>query len=126
VPSFKLQPVDADLVVMRTLSLVSLLAALAVGGYLLSAQMRSTGPTSKTGSAAIAEAGSEVATLNLQQASLALEQFRTQSATYVGAPVGGFGVQLARADSASYCVQTLRAPVTHLAGPGGTPAPGAC
>jgi hypothetical protein len=111
---------------MRTLSLLSLLAALAVGGYLLSAQMRSTGPTSKTGSAAIAAAGSEVATLNLQQAAVALEQFRAQSSTYVGASVGEFGVQLARADAGSYCVQTLRAPVTHLAGPGGTPAPGAC
>jgi hypothetical protein len=111
---------------MRTLSLVSLLAALAVGGYLLSAQMRSAGPTSKTGSAAIAEAGSEVGTLNLQQSALALEQFRAANATYVGAALGGFGVQLSRADAASYCVQTLRAPVTHLAGPGGTPAPGAC
>ena len=110
----------------KLFGLVSLLAALAVGGYLLSAQMGTTGPTSRTGSAAIAEAGNEVSTLNLQQAALALEQFRLQDATYAGAELGGFGVVLRRADATSYCVETLRAPVAHLAGPGGTAASGPC
>jgi hypothetical protein len=106
--------------------LVSLLAALAVGGYLLSAQLGTTGPTSKTGSVAISEAGGEVSTLNLQQAALALEQFRLQGATYAGADLAEFGVVLRRADTTSYCIDSLRAPVFHLAGPGGTAAPGAC
>lgn len=110
----------------RTFALLSLVLGLAVGGYLLSAQLRATGPTSKTGSSAIAEAGSEVATLNLQQAALALEQFRAANGTYLGADLAGFGVQPVRADAVSYCVQTLRAPVSHLAGPGGTAAAGAC
>jgi hypothetical protein len=112
--------------VIRSLGLVSLLAALALGGYLATQQMKSTGPSSPTSSRAIDQAGGEVSTLNLQQAALALEQFRAESGSYAGAALGGFAVQLARADAASYCVQTLRSPVSHLAGPGGTPAPGAC
>ena len=110
----------------RSLSLVSLLIALAVGGWVLSQQLRSTGPSSPTASQAIAEAGSDVTTLNLQQAALALDQFRAEGGTYAGAALGGFGVALSRADAASYCVETLRAPVSHLAGPGGVSAPGAC
>jgi hypothetical protein len=110
----------------KVFGLVSLLAALAVGGYLLSVQLRTTGPTSKTGSAAIAEAGNEVSALNLQQAALALEQFRLQGATYVGADLAGFAVALRRADATSYCIESLRAPVSHLVGPGGTAAPGPC
>jgi hypothetical protein len=110
----------------KLFGLVSLLAALAVGGYLVSAQMGTSGPTSKTGSSAIAEAGNEVSTLNLQQAALALEQARTASGTYSGAQVGGFGVVLRRADASSYCVETIRAPASHLAGPGGTRVAGRC
>lgn len=110
----------------KLFGLVSLLAALAVGGYLLSAQMRTTGTTGKTASAAISKAGGEVSTLNLQQAALALEQFRLQGGTYAGAELGGFAVALRRADATSYCVETLRAPVSHLAGPGGTAASGSC
>lgn len=110
----------------RSLGLVTLVVALAVSGYLVSRQLGSTGPSSPTASQAIAEAGDAVGTLNLQQAALALEQFRAQSGSYAGAALGGFAVQLTRADAASYCVQTLRDPVSHLAGPGGTPADGPC
>ena len=110
----------------RTFGLLSLVLALAVAGYLLSQQLASNGPTSPTASRAISEAGSEVSTLNLQQAALALEQFRAANGTYFGADLAGFGVQAVRADAGSYCVQTLRAPLSHLAGPGGTPAAGAC
>jgi len=110
----------------RFVGLVSLLAALAVGGYLLSAQLGSTGPTSKTGSSAIVEAGNEVSTLNLQQAALALEQFRLQNGTYAGSDVGGFGVALRRADATSYCIESVRVPASHMMGPGGTPASGPC
>jgi hypothetical protein len=111
---------------MRTISLVSLLTALAVGGYLVSAQWRSAGPTSETASTAAAVAGGEVGTLNLQQAALALEQHRAATGGYAGAELGGFGVVLRSADSSSYCVATVRAPVFHLAGPGGAPTAGGC
>lgn len=110
----------------RTLGLLSLVLALAAAGYLLSQQLKSTGPTSPTASRVIADAGDEVATLNLQQAALALEQFRTANGTYFGADLAGFSVQAVHADATTYCVQALRAPVSHLAGPGGTPAAGAC
>jgi hypothetical protein len=110
----------------RFFGLVSLLAALAVGGYLVSAQMGTTGPTSKTGSSAIAEAGDEVGTLNLQQAALALEQFKLESGTYAGAQLGGFAAVLRRADATAYCVETVRAPVSHVTGPGGMLASGPC
>jgi hypothetical protein len=112
--------------VIRTLGFVSLLAALAIGGYVMSAQLRTSGPTSPAASTAITAAGAEVGALNLQQAALALEQFRAESGSYAGAALGGFAVILRRADSSAYCVETARAPVTHLAGPGGTPATGPC
>jgi hypothetical protein len=110
----------------RTVGLLSLVLALAAAGYLVSRQLQSTGPTSPTASRAFEDAGTEVGTLNLQQAALALEQFRTENGTYFGADLGGFGVHAVRADAGSYCLETLRAPVSHLAGPGGTPAAGAC
>ncbi|MFL5931908.1 MAG: hypothetical protein ACJ75P_11670 [Gaiellaceae bacterium] len=65
-------------------------------------------------------------TRNLQQAGLALEQFRLENGSYAGADVRGFGVALRRADATSYCVESVRAPASHLTGPGGTPASGAC
>jgi hypothetical protein len=117
----------ADLIFMtRSLGLVSLVLALAVVGYLASRQMGSTGPSSPAASQAIVDAGNEVAALNLQQAALTLEQHRAATGSYLAADLGALGVALARADAASYCVQTTREPVTHLAGPGGTPAAGSC
>jgi hypothetical protein len=110
----------------RLLGLVTLLAALVFAGYLVRAQMSATGPTGKTGSRAIAEAGDAVDALNLQQAATALEQVRAGSGTYVGAQLDGLGVVLRRADASSYCLETARAPAAHLAGPGGTPSPGGC
>lgn len=123
----KLCVVVADLWRMtRSLGLVSLLLALAAAGYVVSQQLKSTGPSSPTASRALAEAGSEVATLNLQQAALALEQHRAATGAYAGAQLGGFGVVLRSADAGSYCVETGRAPVFHLAGPGGIAASGSC
>jgi hypothetical protein len=111
---------------MRTLGLVSMLAVLAVGGYLVSAQWRSGGPTSETTSTAAAVAGGKVATLNLQQAALALEQHRAATGGYAGAQLDGFGVVLRSADAGSYCVETMGAPVFHVAGPGGIATSGSC
>jgi hypothetical protein len=110
----------------RSLGIVSLVVALAAVGYIATRQLDSTGPSSPTASQAVAAAGNEVATINLQQAALALEQHRAATGSYAGAALGGFGVGLARADATAYCVQATRSPVSHLAGPGGTPAPGGC
>jgi hypothetical protein len=58
------------------------------------------------------------------EASLAAQ--RTVSGTYAGTPVQP-PLTLVRADVASYCLQlTQGVVVQHLAGPGGTPQPGAC
>ena len=58
------------------------------------------------------------------EASLAAR--RTVSGTYAGTPVQP-PITLVRADATSYCLQlTQGAVLQHLAGPGGTPEPGAC
>ncbi len=112
----------------RGLGIVSLLAALAVGGYLFSAQWRSSGPTSPAASTAVEAAEQVAAGVNLQQAATAMEQFRAANGTYAGADLGGSGgVVLLRADASSYCLQAASgAAVLHLAGPGGAPAAGPC
>jgi hypothetical protein len=58
------------------------------------------------------------------QASLDAQRIATGS--YAGAAVQP-PITLVRADIASYCLQLEQGAVLqHLAGPGGTPAPGAC
>lgn len=58
------------------------------------------------------------------EASLAAQ--RTVTGSYAGTPVQP-PITLVRADAASYCLQLERGAVLqHLAGPGGTPQPGAC
>jgi hypothetical protein len=120
-------PVCADpFHVIRSLGFVSLVAAVSVGGYLASAQLRSSGPTGAGASTALAAVRAEAGTVNLQQAALALEQHRAATGGYAAAQLGGFGVVLRSADAGSYCVETVRAPMFHLAGPDGTAAAGSC
>ena len=106
---------------VRGLSLLSLLVALLVGGWLLTAQQSS--PSRATATQAVDEAQQAAAGIAFQQAQARLEQFHALNATYAGASLAGFGVTLARADAASYCIQTATA---HLAGPGGSAGPGPC
>lgn len=106
---------------VRGLSLVSLLVALLVGGWLLTPQHSS--PSRATATHAVAEAEQTANGLAFQQASSQLEQFHALNGTYAGASLAGFGVTLARANAGSYCIQTATA---HLAGPGGTVVAGAC
>ena len=55
-----------------------------------------------------------------------LDAQRNATGSYEGAPVTAL-IRLVRADATSYCIQLTQGPVVrHLAGPGGTPAPGAC
>ena len=58
-----------------------------------------------------------------QQAQSTLEDFRAVNGTYAGASLAGFGVTLARADAASYCIQAGH---SHVTGPGGAVQPGSC
>jgi hypothetical protein len=113
---------------IRSLSLVSLLVALAIGGYLLTAQMRSAGPTSEAGQRATEQASAQVAAANFQAAAPILQAHHAQAGTYAGAVVPpNLGVVLARADATSYCLQARTgATVQHVVGPGGSPLPGAC
>jgi predicted negative regulator of RcsB-dependent stress response len=106
---------------VRGLSLVSVLVALLVGGWLLTAQQSS--PSRTTATQAIDEAQQAANGVAFQQAEAQLEQFRSLNGTYAGASLAGFGVTLARADAGSYCLQTATA---HLAGPGGAAAAGPC
>ena len=106
---------------VRGLSLLSLLVALLVGGWLLTAQQSSPGRATAT--RAVDEAQQAADGVVFQQAQAHLEQFHALNGTYAGASLGGFGVTLARADSGSYCIETATA---HLAGPGGAAAAGPC
>ncbi len=109
----------------RSLALISLLAALAVGGYLYA---QSTKETAGPSGAVVQETASETAAdANLLVARTGVESFFATTGTYVGATVPT-GVTLVDADTASYCLQVGSGPtVRHLTGPGsGSPAPGPC
>jgi hypothetical protein len=106
----------------RALSLASVLAALLVAGWLLTAQ-QSGAPTGTQADRAVDRAQQAAAGISFQQAEAQLEQYHALNGTYAGASLAGFGVTLARADAGSYCLQTAAA---HLTGPGGTAASGPC
>ena len=113
---------------LRSLGIVSLLAALAIGGWLFFAQARDTGPTSDLAERAQADASTNVAGTNFQAAAPILQAHHAQAGTYAGAAIPpNLGVTLVRADAASYCLQAgTGAAVYHVVGPGGSPAPRAC
>jgi hypothetical protein len=117
----------ADLLgVARGLSLISLLVALGVAGFIMNAQLQHS-PSGSSARHDIDRAQAVAAGVTFQQAGVALEQFHALNGTYAGADLGGFGVTLARADASTYCVQTGSGQSTmHLSGPGGRPAAGAC
>jgi hypothetical protein len=106
---------------VRGLSLLSLLVALLVGGWLLTAQRSS--PNRATATRAVDEAQQAASGIVFQQAQAQLDAFHALNGTYAGASLAGFGVTLARADASSYCMQTAS---SHLAGPGGTASAGPC
>jgi hypothetical protein len=110
----------------RGISLLSLLAALLIGGWLLTAQ-NGHSPTRSQAAQEIDQAQQAASGLTFQQAETKLEQSHALSGTYAGASLAGFGVTLVRADTTSYCLQTgSGAAVSHLAGPGGAAASGPC
>jgi hypothetical protein len=115
-------------VTLRSLSLVSLLVALAIGGYLFYAQAKTVGPTSETGKRAQEQASAQAAGANFHAAAPVLQAHYAENGTYAGAVVPpNYGVTLARADATSYCLQAgTGGAVQHVVGPGGSPAPGRC
>src|SRR4051794_2582207 len=105
----------------RTFSILALVAALTIGGFMLSAQAGRRSQEKDTTTAAVEQAGAVASTANFQQAALALQARQLESGPFAGTDLGGFGgTTLVRADAASYCVQAGTGPsVAHLAGPGG-------
>jgi len=112
----------------RAFGLVLVVAALAVGGYLFTAQSKKEGPTSNAVTQIEAHADSAAAGTNLQGAVQVLQGWYAANGTYAGATLPpGSGVVLARADTSGFCLQTSAGgAVEHDAGPGGSPLPGPC
>jgi hypothetical protein len=114
--------------VTKGLSLVSLLAALAIGGYLFMAQAKTAGPTSDLGQKAQADAAAQAGAASFQAAAPVLQAWFAERGTYAGATLPpSYGVVVAQADATSYCLQAGSGEGgQHVRGPGGAPAPGPC
>lgn len=108
----------------RLVGIPSLLVALVIGGYLMTKQMRSSGPSSPPVQQVVTQAQTAVAATNFSQADASMAAFLTQNGTYAGATLPpGSGVVLVSATPTTYCLQ---AGDEHEDGPGGTVQPGAC
>ena len=103
----------------RGVPLLSLVVALLIGAFLWSGQTHGSSSPDRQ----VEQAQQTASAVTFQQAASVLEDFRAVNGTYAGASLAGFGVRLARADAASYCIQ---AGASHLAGPGGAVQPGTC
>jgi hypothetical protein len=112
----------------RVFSIFSLVAALAVAGYLFTAQSRTVGSKDSNVRQAETQAMDAAATVNFQQAAAALEQHRAETGSYSGADLAGFGgIFLARGDASTYCMQLgVDSHSFHEAGPDGSVASGPC
>ena len=113
---------------LRSLSIVALVLALAIAGWLATTHLGATGPTSKPGRRAQDKASARTADANFQAAFPALQAHFAENGTYAGANLPpAYGVIVARADATSYCLQAgTGEAMQHVVGPGGTPAPGPC
>ena len=113
--------------VIRMFGLVGVLAALVIGAYLTVGGGGNSSPSSAQVTTVEQQAVAAASSVNFQQAAAALEQNRAASGSYAGTSLAGFGVQLVRADAASYCIQSgTGTSLEHEQGPGGSPAAGAC
>ena len=115
----------------RLFGYVFMLAALAVGGYLVFKAAQDTGPTSANQQQLEDSANQVSASINLQQATPTMEAWFSTNGTYVGAQSQlppSFGVTLVRADKFSYCLQAgSGANVQHMNGPNeNAPVAGPC
>jgi hypothetical protein len=106
------------------LSLGLIIATVAVGGW----RMLLPGSDSASNDVSNGVSGLVATTMRaaFTGAQASLDAQRNATGSYAGAAVRP-PVTLVRADASSYCLQLEQGPVLqHLAGPGGTPAPGAC
>ena len=112
----------------RSVRLPLLLVSLVIGGVLFAMQMKSEGPTSPAVTQAETQAVVAAAGTNFQAADQAMANWLADHGTYAGATLDpSYMVTVARADATGYCLQaTNGTAVEHEAGPGGSPAPGAC
>ena len=112
----------------RTLGLPLVLVTLLIGGYLLTQQSKSSGPSAPAVTQAETQAQTEVAAVNFQAVTAALQAWYAANGTYAGASLPlGTGAAVVRADATSFCLQTTEAtPVMHEAGPNGAVQPGPC
>jgi hypothetical protein len=111
---------------VRSFAVLLVLIPVAIVAYLYSVQMRGT-DGSKPVTSRITEAQTMAMNVTFTQAAQALEQDRAANATYEGADLSSFGVTLARATPATYCIQAVEGTTTyHENGPGGSPQTGAC
>jgi len=105
----------------RLFGYVFMLAALAVGGYLVLKAAQDTGPPSANQQQLEDSANQVSAAINLQQATPVMEAWFNTAGTYVGAQAQlppAFGVTLVRANQFSYCLQAgTEANVQHMNGP---------
>jgi len=105
---------------LRGMGLLSLVAALAIGGL----TMKGGGSGSSDNTVSLAQTQIQQATFSAADVSLA--SYRASSGTFVGAPAPA-GVTVVRADEASYCIQAGQGTaVAHEVGPGGQVEPGPC
>lgn len=114
--------------VTRAISSVVVLVSLAIVGWLFALQSKNQGPSSQAVTQAEAHATLSVAAVNFSQIGASLQAAYAQAGTYVGAQLpAGSGVSLAQASTTSYCLETtVNGTLVHEAGPGGSPAAGAC
>ena len=107
---------------------MALVCSLGIVAILIAVNMSNNGPTSNSAKKAEAEATAAVGSLNFTGAATELEAYKAEHATYAGATLPpSFGVNVVRADSASYCLQAgVGGTLQHYVGPGGTSAAGAC
>lgn len=113
----------------RTFGLSLLLVVLLIGGYLLVQQTNTSGPTAPAVTRAETQAQATAAGTNLRAMAPVLAGWYAGNGTYAGAVLPpGSGVELVRADTTSYCLQTTGAATAamHETGPNGTPQPGPC
>jgi hypothetical protein len=107
-----------------SLGLLSLVAGLAVMGYLTRAQLQGSSSSGGASPSAALAAARQVAPLaELQRAVVVLEQQHAVSGTYAGAALASPTMRLVRADATSYCVE---ASGLHVAGPGRGSESGPC
>jgi hypothetical protein len=112
----------------RTLGLPLMLVTLLIGGYLFTQQSKSNGPGAPAVTQAETQAATDVAAVNFQAVTTALQAWYAANGTYAGASLPlGTGAAVVHADATSYCLQTTDATaVMHETGPNGTVQSGPC